>query len=183
MMKYGIAVATVLTVFFAQSGIAQEAQAPAPPPPPELESDEPPALPNEQPEKKVKLDHCGPQSAKVCDGIENVTDVGGDSWKVGALGAALCSRSAAIEASRKSRKDRIEYEERLAEIAEDNEQEYDPWTPAETNTEFAQRTSQECESNKEFWCEEMRLAAASIADVNIQIPTLEMVEAACAPPE
>ena len=99
------------------------------------------------------------------------------------MGAALCSKSAAIESSRKRRKDRIEYEELLADIAEDNDEEYEAWKPSETNTEFARRTSAECESNKEFWCEEMRFAAATIEDADIQIPTLEMVEAACTPPQ
>ena len=181
-MKYGIALVTALTAFSIQTAIAQEAQAPAPPPPPELE-EEAPAPPTAEPAQTVKLDHCGPQSAKVCDGIENIGDLGGESWKVGAMGAALCSKSAAIEAARKRRKDRLEYEERMAEIAEENDQEYDGWTPTETNTEFAQRTSAECESNKEFWCEEMQLAAASIADAGIQIPALEIVETACSPPE
>lgn len=181
MMKYGIAFATALTVMCAQTSFAQEAQAPAPPPPPELEEEAPPAA--EPEEKKVKLDHCGPQSAKTCDGIQNISDIGGDTWKIGAMGAALCSKSAAIEASRKRRKDRIEYEELLKEIAEDNEQEYEAWVPNENNTEFAQRTSAECESNKTFWCEEMQFEAATIQDPDIQIPALAMVEEACTPPE
>ena len=179
-MKYGIAMVAAAAAFSLQTALAQEAQDIAPPPPPELEEEAPAAPPEE---KKAKLDHCGPQSAKVCDGIENISDLGGASWKVGAMGAALCSKSAAIESSRKRRKDRIEYEELLAEIAEDNEEEYDPWTPSETNTEFAQRTAQECESNKEFWCEEMRFAAATIEDGDIQIPVLEIVETACTPPQ
>ena len=99
------------------------------------------------------------------------------------MGAALCSKSAAIESARKRRKDRLEYEEILADIAEDNDEEYEAWKPSETNTEFAQRTSQECESNKEFWCEEMQLAAASVPDADIQIPALEIVETACTPPK
>lgn len=182
MMKYGIALATALTVMCAQTSFAQEAQAPAPPPPPELE-EEAPAAPAEPMKKKVKLDHCGPQSAKTCDGIKNISDIGGDSWKIGAMGAALCSKSAAIEASRKRRKDRSEYEEILEEVAEDNEQEYKPWVPSENNTEFAQRMSSECESNKVFWCEEMQFEAAAIQDAEIQIPALAMVEEACTPPE
>ena len=179
-MKYGIAIVTALTFFGAQAAFTQEAQAPAPPPPPELEEEAPPAA--APAEKKAKIDHCGPQSAKTCDGIENIGDLGGDSWKIGALGAALCSKSAAIEASRKRRKDRIEYEELLTEIAEDNEEKHDAWVPTENNTEFAQRTGQECESNKEYWCEEMRFAAATIEDAEIQIPALELVETACTPP-
>ncbi len=179
-MKYGIALVAAVTAFSIQTAVAQEAKDVAPPPPPEVEEQAPAAPPAE---KKVKLDHCGPQSAKVCDGIENIADLGGDSWKVGAMGAALCSKSAAIESARKRRKDRLEYEEILADIAEDNDEEYEAWKPSETNTEFAQRTSQECESNKEFWCEEMQLAAASVPDADIQIPALEIVETACTPPK
>lgn len=178
-MKYGIALATALTVIWAQASVAQEANAPAPPPPPELEEEAAAAPP--EPEKP-KVDHCGPQSAKTCDGIQFVADLGGDTWKIGAMGAALCSKSADIEASRKRRKDRIEYEELLQEIAEDNETEYTPWVPAETNTEFAQRTSQECEANKEFWCEEMMFTAGTIEDPDIQAQALAVVESACEPP-
>ena len=178
-MKYGIALATALTFLGAQAVFAQEAQAPAPPPPEVEAPPEAAALAT----KKVKLDHCGPPSAKACDGIENIGDLGGDTWKIGALGAALCFKSAAIETSRKRRKDRVEYEELLRDIAEDNDQEYDPWVPAENNTEFAQRTRQECESNKDYWCDEMQLTAAEITDSDIQISALQIVETACTPPQ
>lgn len=182
-MKYGILLATAF-FFFGQTAVyAQEANTLAPPPPPELEedADEGPAAPAEK--KKKKLEHCGPQSAKTCDAIENISDLGEATWKVGAMGAALCSKSAAIESTRKSRKDRIEYEELLAEIAEDNETEYTPWVPSESNTEFAQRTASECGTNKDYWCGEMQLAAAEIEDADIQAEALALVESACAPPE
>ena len=181
-MKYGIAVLALLGAVWSNTLAAQEANAPPPPPPPEVEEEED-AAPAQPAEKKVKLDHCGPQSAKTCDGLEDVTDLGGESWKIGVMRAALCSKSASIEASRKRRKDRLEYEERLAEIAEDNEQEYTPWVPPESNSEFAQRTASECESNKDYWCQEMQLAAAAIGDAETQVSALEMVETACAPPE
>lgn len=180
-MKYGIALVTSLIVIWGQSTFAQEASDPPPPPPPELEEEAPaPAAPAK---KKPKVDHCGPQTAKTCDGIEYVGELGGDSWKIGAMGAALCSRSADIEASRKRRKDRIEYEELLQDIAEENEEQYKPWVPSETNREFAQRTTQECISNKDFWCDEMQFVAADIEDVDIQIQALAVVEAACTPPK
>lgn len=181
-MKYGILLATAV-FFFGQSAVyAQEANELAPPPPPEVEEEkESVATPAEK--KKKKLDHCGPQSAKTCDALENISDLGDATWKVGAMGAALCSKSAAIESTRKRRKDRVEYEELLAEIAEDNETEYTPWVPPETNTEFAQRTASECETNKDYWCGEMQLAAAEIRDADIQAQTLAVVESACAPPE
>jgi len=182
-MKYGILLIAALAGFGSEPASSQDAQAPAPPPPPEVEG-EAPSMPNTPaPPKKVKLDHCGPQSAKVCDGIENISDLGVESWKIGAMGAALCSRSAAIESSRKRRKDRLEYEERLAEIAEDNDDEYDPWKPTENNTEFARRTNAECASNKDYWCGEMQLAAAEIADADVQISALQLVETACKPPQ
>ncbi len=178
-MKIGTALAITLYLFGAQGAWAQEADELAPPPP-ELEEEaaEEVAAPAEP---KKKLDHCGPASAKVCDGIENLADFGVDAWRVGAMGAALCSKSAAIESTRKRRRDRIEYEEQLARIAEDNETEYTPWEPAETNTEFAQRTSSECQSNKEYWCSEMQLAAAAITDSEIQVEVLGLVEGACTP--
>ncbi len=182
-MNYGIALVAAMTAFSIQTALAQEADDIAPPPPPELEGEAPTAPNLPPPPAKVKLDHCGPQSAKTCDGIENIGDLGGESWKIGAMGAALCSKSAAIEASRKRRKDRLEYEERLADIAEDTGEDYEAWEPSETNTEFAQRTSQECESNKEYWCQEMQLAAAEIADGDIQISALQIVETACALPQ
>ena len=68
-MKYGIALVAAVTAFSIQTAVAQEAKDVAPPPPPEVEEQAPAAPPAE---KKVKLDHCGPQSAKVCDGIENI---------------------------------------------------------------------------------------------------------------
>lgn len=180
-MKNGILLAALLLMSGQVAVYAQEANDIAPPPPPELEEEEVAAPGPAAPEKK-KLDHCGPASAKTCDAIENISDLGDETWKVGAIGAALCSKSAAIEATRKSRRDRIEYEELLAEIAEDNETEYTPWVPSESNTEFAQRTASECESNKDHWCGEMQLAAAEIADAGIQAETLALVESACAPP-
>ncbi|MBT4740396.1 MAG: hypothetical protein HOH20_09790 [Rhodospirillaceae bacterium] len=183
-MKHGIALATTLFLLGAATTVyAQEANDLAPPPPPELEEEtaDAPAAPPEK--KKKKLDHCGPQSAKACDGIENVADLGDDVWKIGAMGAALCSKSAAIEATRKRRKDRTEYEELLADIAEDDENStYTPWVPSETNTAFAQRTSAECGDNKEYWCGEMQFAAAEIADPQTQAAALAMVEASCSPP-
>lgn len=181
-MTYGIAIATTLILLSANTVFAQEADTLAPPPPPELEEEaaEAQAAPAE---KKKKLDHCGPQSAKACDGIESIADLGNDIWKVGAMGAAMCSKSAAIESTRKRRKDRLEYEERLAEIAEDNETEYTPWKPSESNSEFAQRTASECENNKDYWCGEMQLAAAEISDPSIQASALAMVETACTPPQ
>lgn len=180
-MKYGILVATAFIFMGHTAAKAQEANELAPPPPPELQEEE--AAPTPAEEKKKKLEHCGPQSAKACDGLENISDLGEETWKVGAMGAALCSKSAAIESTRKSRRDRIEYEELLAEIAEDNETEYTPWIPAETNTEFAQRTASECETNKDYWCGEMQLAAAGIQDPDIQVQALAVVESACAPAE
>jgi len=182
-MKHGIALATALFLLGATStGYAQEADTLAPPPPPELEeetADAPAAAPAK---KKKKLDHCGPQSAKVCDGIENIADLGDGVWKIGAMGAALCSKSAAIEATRKRRKDRIEYEELLADIAEDDENStYTAYVPTESNTEFAQRTSSECGGNKEYWCGEMQFSAAEIADPQTQAAALAMVETACGP--
>lgn len=179
-MKHGIVLTAALFLMSHSALYAQEANELAPPPPPELEEEE--AAPAPAAEKKKKLEHCGPQSTKTCEAIENISDLGDETWKVGAMGAALCSKSAAIEATRKSRRDRIEYEELLAEIAEDNETDYTPWVPSETNTEFAQRTSSECETNKEYWCGEMQLAAAEIADADIQAETLALVEDACAPP-
>jgi len=177
-MKTGTTLAISLLFLGAQSAWAQEANELAPPPPPELE-EEAPAEVAAPAEPKKKLDHCGPASAKVCDGIENLGDLGVEVWRIGAMGAALCSKSAAIESTRKSRRDRIEYEEQLERLARENETEYTPWEPAETNTEFAQRTSSECQSNKEHWCSEMQLAAASIADGDIQVEALGIVESAC----
>lgn len=182
-MKHGIALATALLLLSATNISAQEANTLAPPPPPELEEEKVEAAPAAPEKKKKKLDHCGPQSAKTCDGLESVADLGDPAWKVGAMGAALCSKSAAIEASRKRRKDRTEYEERLAEIAEDNETEYTPWKPSESNSEFAQRTSSECETNKTYWCDEMQLAAAEISDPTAQASALSLVETACTPPK
>ena len=181
-MKTGTALAFTLFLFGLQGAWAQEANNLAPPPPPELEeeAEEEVAAPGE---KKKKLDHCGPASAKVCDGIENLSDLGTDVWRIGAMGAALCSKSAAIEATRKSRRDRIEYEEQLERLARENETEYKPWEPSESNTEFAQRTASECESNKAHWCSEMQLAAASIMDSELQIEALGIVETACGPDE
>ena len=179
-MKLGIAVATVIYLLGLQGAYAQEANDLAPPPPPEVEEEEAEATPAQQAPKKKKLDHCGPASAKVCDGIENISDIGNETWKVGAMGAALCSKSAAIESTRKRRRDRIEYEEQLARVARDNETEYTPWDPPESNTEFAQRTASECESNKEHWCSEMQLAAAEIMDADAQAEALTVVEQACA---
>lgn len=181
-MKYGILLATAFLFFGHTAVYAQEANNLAPPPPPELEEEEEEAAAAPA-EKKKKLDHCGPQSTKTCKELENISDLGDETWKVGAMGAALCSKSAAIESTRKSRRDRIEYEELLAEIAEDNETEYTPWVPSESNTEFAQRTKTECDANKEYWCGEMQLAAAEIQDADIQAETLSLVESACAPPE
>ncbi|MDG2244680.1 MAG: hypothetical protein P8L66_14440 [Rhodospirillaceae bacterium] len=183
-MKNGIALATTLLLLGTSvTAYAQEANELAPPPPPELEeetADAPAAAPEK---KKKKLDHCGPQSAKVCDGLENIADLGEGVWKIGAMGAALCSKSAAIEATRKRRKDRIEYEELLADIAEEDENsDYTPWVPSESNTEFARRTSSECGNNKEYWCGEMQFAAAEIADPQTQASALDAVEAACNPP-
>lgn len=178
-MKYGIALAAALMLMSQSVVYAQEANNLAPPPPPELEEEEETAP---GPAEKKKLDHCGPQSTKTCTEMENLSDLGDETWKVGAMSAALCSKSAAIEATRKSRRDRIEYEELLAEIAEDNETEYKPWNPSESNTEFAQRTANECETNKDYWCAEMQLAAAEIQDSEIQAETLAAVEAACAAP-
>jgi hypothetical protein len=179
-MKLGTAVATAIYLLSLQGAFAQEANDLAPPPPPEVEEEEADA-PAQPAEKKKKLDYCGPMSKKVCDGIENIADIGGETWKVGAMGAALCSKSAAIESTRKRRKDRIEYEEQLARLAEDDETfRYTPWEPSETNTEFAQRTANECTSNKEYWCSEMQLAAADIMDPDVQAETLTLVETACA---
>ena len=182
-MKHGIALATALLLLSATNISAQEANTLAPPPPPELEEEKAAAAPAPPEKKKKKLDHCGPQTAKTCDGLENVSDLGDASWKVGAMGAALCSKSAAIEATRKRRKDRTEYEELLAEIAEDNETEYTPWKPSESNSEFAKRTSSECGTNKTYWCSEMQLAAADISDPTTQASALFLVETACTPPK
>jgi hypothetical protein len=182
-MKYGIALTTALFLLGMNAGYAQEANTLAPPPPPELEEPESAAPPVQAEKKKKKLDHCGPQSAKTCAAIENISDLGEDAWKVGAIGAALCSKSAAIEATRKSRKDLTEYEELLAKIAKNDDTEYTPWVPSETNTEFAQRTAAECAANQEYWCGEMQLAAAEILDSAIQAAALTLAEEACSPPK
>jgi hypothetical protein len=182
-MKYRIALLTTVLFLGVTQSYAQEANNIAPPPPPEIaeEEEEAPAAPAAK--KVKKLDHCSPVTTKTCDGLEEVADLGEEAWKIGAMGAAMCSKSAAIEATRKSRKDRIEYEQLLAEIAEDNETEYSPWVPPETNSEFATRTTAECSSNHEYWCGEMQLASAGISDPALQAEALALVEEACTPPQ
>ena len=182
-MKYRIALLTTFLFLGVTPSYAQEANNIAPPPPPEIAEEEPetPAAPAAK--KIKKLDHCSPVSTKTCDGLKNVSDLGDEAWKIGAMGAAMCSKSAAIESTRKSRKDRAEYEKLLQDIAEDNETQYTPWVPTETNGEFATRTAAECSSNQGYWCSEMQLASAEITDPALQAEALALVEEACAPPQ
>ncbi|MEE2704743.1 MAG: hypothetical protein VX397_01350 [Pseudomonadota bacterium] len=177
-MKYLFFFITISYLMFSSGSYAQEANDLAPPPPPEL-NEENQELNKAPPKKKKKLKHCGPTTAKLCDQVEKIEDISDYAWRVGAMGAALCSQSAAIEATRKQRKDKIEYEKRLERIAKDEGKKYKPWKPSETNSTFAKRTSNECVSNMKYWCEEMKIAAAEINDSDTQMEAMGIVDKAC----
>ena len=177
-MKYLIFINAIFYLLFSLSSYAQEADDLAPPPPPEL-NQENQELDKVPPKKKKKLKHCGPTTAKLCDQVEKIEDISDSTWRVGAMGAALCSQSAAIEATRKQRKDKIEYEKRLERIAKDEGRKHESWKPSETNSAFAKRTSNECVSNKKHWCGEMKIAAAEISESDIQAEAMGIVDKAC----
>ena len=177
-MKYLFFFSTIFYLLFSLDSNAQEANDLAPPPPPELNKENQ-ELNKAPPKKKKKLKHCGPTTAKLCDQVEKIEDISDSTWRVGAMGAALCSQSAAIEATRKQRKDKIEYEKQLERIAKDEGKKYKSWKPAETNSAFAKRTSNECMSNMKHWCEEMKIAAAEISDSTTQQEAMGIVDKAC----
>ena len=177
-MKYFISLNILLFALFSSNISAQEANDIAPPPPPEFNDDKKEAK-KPPPKKKKKLKHCGPTTAKLCDQIDKISEFGEESWKTAAIGASLCSQSAAIEATRKRRKDKIEYEKTLQRIAKDEGKKHERWKPSESNTTFARRTGKECEANMNFWCEEMKISAVDIQDATIQSQTIALVDKAC----
>ena len=135
-------------------------------------------------EAKQKADaakgHCGPRSAEVCWELKQLFEMDESAWKVGAYGVAMCGKSEAIEASRKSRKDRAEYEKRLSEAARAEGRNHDAWSPLESNAAFATRSNQECVSNLEFYCGAMATEAQSIIASNGDTAA-KVVSAVCTP--
>jgi len=177
-MKYFFTALLAIYFISFNSSYSQEANDVAPPPPPEVEKEKA-EIPKTPPKKKKKLKHCGPSTTRTCNNLEKLTDIDDLGWKVGALGAALCSKSAAIEQTRKRRRDRIEYDKVLKSMAKEQGTKHTPWEPSESNRDFASRTANECVSNMKYWCEEMRLTAAEIEFPDIQANALKIVDTAC----
>jgi hypothetical protein len=173
-MKYVIAIIMGFILIFNSSSYAQEL---APPPPPETEKKE-----ESKPvvkKKKKKVPHCSKQTAKLCESIIQFSDLSDEAWQIGAMAATLCSKSATIEQSRKTRKDRAEYEDKIARLAKKNGEKHTAWKPTETRQAFNKRTANECKSNTSYWCESMMFAAAELANPGDQAEALQLVDKAC----
>ena len=173
-MKYVILTLVTFTLTYNQSAYAQNI---APPPPPETEKKE--EVKPIAKKKKKKVPHCSKQAAKLCQSVTALSDLNDDAWQIGAMAATLCSKSATIEASRKARKDRTEYEDKLARLAKKNGEKYTTWKPIENRSSFNKRTASECRSNTSYWCEAMIFEAAELSDPESQASALQVVDKAC----
>jgi hypothetical protein len=123
--------------------------------------------------------HCNSKVAQLCDQLTPFMQSQPDAWRVAAYGATVCNNSTAIQTERRKRRDRIEYEDRLAKAAREKKQEHTPWVPSEDNATFAARTSQGCDGSYAFYCGEMRKEADGLKAADVKTAALGFVDTVC----
>jgi hypothetical protein len=126
-----------------------------------------------------KLPHCSPKVAELCDQLPTMDAIGAETWKVAAYGSTACINSRTIQTERRKRRDRLEYEERLAKAAKEKGQQHTPWQPMESAADFAARTNAQCDGSYTHYCAEMRREAATLKDETIRAQTVALVESMC----
>lgn len=126
-----------------------------------------------------KLPHCSPKVAELCDKLPTMNAIGAETWKVAAFGSTACINSRTIQTERRKRRDRLEYEERLAKAAKEKNQEHTPWQPLESTADFTARTNAQCDGSYTHYCAEMRREAATLKDEAIRSQTAALVESMC----
>jgi hypothetical protein len=125
------------------------------------------------------MPHCSPKIGKLCDKLAPFSQTGGETWKVAMYGATACSNSRALQTERRARRDRIEYEARLARAARENKQEHKAWVPSETNEQFNARTNGSCDGSYAHYCAEMRREAEALKNAEEKQAAVAFVDGAC----
>lgn len=134
---------------------------------------------NKKDEEAPVQPYCSPKIAEMCDKLSTYSQSGGDSWKVAMYGATACTNSRAIQTERRARRDRIEYEARLARAAKEKGEEHKAWTPRENNDEFNARTNGACDSSFAYYCGEMRREAEGLKGAEDKQASLTFVDSVC----
>ncbi|MDX2224810.1 MAG: hypothetical protein SFV21_18800 [Rhodospirillaceae bacterium] len=125
------------------------------------------------------LPHCSPRVAELCDKLTSIDAIGADTWKVAAYGSTACINSKTIQTERRKRRDRLEYDERLAKAAKEKGQEHTPWQPLESAADFSARTNSQCDGSYAHYCAEMRREAGTLKDETVRAQTAALVESMC----
>ncbi|MSO98821.1 MAG: hypothetical protein EXR11_11490 [Rhodospirillaceae bacterium] len=123
--------------------------------------------------------HCNAKIAQMCDQVPTFQQGAPDAWRVTAMAATVCNNSSAIQTERRKRRDRVEYEDRVAKAAREKKQEHTPWVPSEDNSTFAARTTQICDGSYAFYCGEMRKEVDGIKATETKIAATGFVESVC----
>ena len=138
-----------------------------------------PAMAQDKKDEPNTQKHCNPKIAQMCDQLPTFQQSAPDAWRVTAMAATVCNNSSAIQTERRKRRDRIEYEDRLAKAAKDKKQEHTPWVPSEDNGAFAARTTQSCDGSYGYYCGEMRKEVDGLKAVETKTAAVGFVENVC----
>ncbi|MDX2145341.1 MAG: hypothetical protein SFV19_18460 [Rhodospirillaceae bacterium] len=123
--------------------------------------------------------HCNSKVAQMCDQLNPFMQASPDAWRVAAYAATVCNNSSAIQTERRKRRDRIEYEDRVAKAAREQKKEHTPWVPSEDNASFAARTTQSCDGSYAFYCSEMRKEADGLKAAETKTAALGFIDTVC----
>ena len=142
------------------------------------------ALPAQAQEEKkdaaAPAPHCSPRIGELCDMLNSFAQTGGETWKIGIYGSTACSNSRSIQNERRVRRDRLEYDARLAKAAKDKKQDFKPWVPAESTEQFTARTNSQCDGSYAYYCGEMKKEADGLKSADEREKSLAFVDSACA---
>ncbi|MBM3513554.1 MAG: hypothetical protein FJX59_07535 [Alphaproteobacteria bacterium] len=131
-------------------------------------------------EEAAPAPHCSPKIGEMCDKLGTFSQTASDDlWKVAIYGSTACSNSRAIQTERRARRDRAEYEARVARAAKEKGQEHKAWVPSENNEQFNARTNGSCDGSYVHYCAEMRREADGLKKADDKQTALEFVDSAC----
>lgn len=131
-------------------------------------------------EEAAPAPHCSPKIGELCDKLAAFGQTQSeDLWKVAIYGSTACGNSRAIQTERRARRDRFEYEARLARAAKEQKKEYKEWVPSETNEQFNARTNSSCDGSYVHYCSEMRREADGLKKADDKQTALAFVDSVC----
>ena len=130
-------------------------------------------------EEAAPLPHCSPKLGEMCDKLVAFAETGGDTWKVAMYGSTACSNSRALQTERRARRDRAEYETRMARAAKEKGTEYKPPMQSESNEQFSARTNSQCDGSYAHYCVEMQREADVLKKAEEKQASIAFIDSVC----